>query len=372
MKLGKTKLGGERKETFTIKDGDNIYRPLPPMGKLADKGIFSRYFRVVWGYKDSQGKLRPFASPRQQNFKTKMIEVDCAAFNRVQTLKTELETRTKEAKALAAAGTAISDTLKKRLGELNELVGKKGRFNIDSKHHFNVIASDGKIGCLKLAGRGYQGYKALFKTLEAKGTDPSGVENGRFINFNRQGMGLDTVYTVTELKETVNVEGHGEMEKAIPHSLNDAIIGRLSAEAYELDEIYPTPTEEEVKRIVEASLISDEACGFVVDEIFGVRDNKEEEKTETGVASSESSSEKGANLAIAETAVEQRAEAVKEEVETSVKEEIAAETVKEEVAAEAVNTETGEVVETKVETAPTNNAVESDEDFLAGLGVKLG
>ena len=360
MKLGKTKLGGERKEIFTIKDNDNIYRPLPPMGKLADKGVFSRYFRVVWGYKDSQGKLRPFVSPRVQNFKTKMVEVDCAAFNRVQTLKTELETLTKEVKALAGAGTAITAAQKKRLEELTELVGRKGRFNIDSKHHMNVVAQDGRIGCLKLAGRGFQAMKALFKTLEGKGVDASGVEGGRFLNINRQGTGLDTVYTVTELKETINVEGHGEMEKAIPHDLTDAIIGRLAAEAYELDEIYPFPTEAEVKEIVAAQEISDEAAGVVIDRIFGSRESTEtpaETKTETPV----------------ETKVETPAETkVEAKVETKVE--------------ETVNETTGEITETPAETkveakveetpaaetAPTNPAVESDEDFLAGLGVKLG
>jgi len=366
MKLGKTKLGGERKEIFTIKDGDNIYRPLPPMGKLADAGVFSRYFRVVWGYKDSQGKLRPFASPRQQNFKTKMIEVDCAAFNRVERLKAEYTEAMKAAKDAAKGGKTITAEAKKRLEELNELVGRKGRFNIDSKHHLNVIAADGKIGCLKLAGRGMTGYKALFTTLEKKGVDPSAVENGRFINFNRQGTGLETVYTVTELKETVNVEGHGEMEKAVPHSLTDAIIGRLAGEAFELDEIYPTPTEDEVRQIVEASERSEEECGLLIDKLFGAREPKKEEET-----AAEAPAEK------AEAKAEARAEAVKEEPETQAKEEVEAKT---EAPAEEVNTETGEITEPEAKAevpaeaaAPSENAaVESDEDFLANLGVKIG
>ena len=375
MELGKTSFGGERKEIFKIKDGDNIFRPLPPMGKLAAKGIMSKYFRVVWGYKDSQGKLRPFISPRVQNFKTRMIEVDCAAFNRVMALKDELTNKTKEAKALAKAGQQIPLELKKSLEELNDLVGKKGRFNIDSKHHMNAISQDGTIGLLKLAGYGFKAMKALFKTLEGSGVDPSAVNGGRFLNFNRQGTGLDTQYTVSEIVQTIMTEEHGEVKKAIPHDLNDAIIGRLSAEAFELDDIYPTPSEAEVKRIVEASLISDEEMGKVVDEIFGSRDDEKpaEEPAEEPIQASAGSTNP-------ETAVEQRAEAVAETPQTAVSEAIQT------PAGDTVNTNTGEVLaevktetpveavaEVKTETPITANpAVESDVDFLAGLGVKLG
>lgn len=369
MKLGKTKLGGERKEIFTIKDDDNVYRPLPPMGKLADAGVFSRYFRVVWGYKDSQGKLRPFISPRVQNFKTKMVEVDCAAFNRINSLKDELDVATKAAKASAKAGTAITKAQKDNLERLNDLVGRKGRFNIDSKHHMNVLSSDGKIGCLKLAGRGMTGMRALFKTLESKdkGIDPTAVENGRFLNINRQGTGLDTVYTVSELKETVDIDGE-EYEKAIPHNLTDSIISRLSAEAFELDEIYPAPTEAEVKEIVAAQLESDEAAGLVIDRVFGSRDaeKKEEPAKEAPVETK------------AEVKVEARAEAVKEAPETSVSEtvnEATGEITEEPVAEVKVEAKVEAKVETPVaETAPVseNPAVESDKDFLANLGVKIG
>lgn len=380
MELGKTKLGGERKEIFKIKDGDNIYRPLPPMGKLAKQGVMSRYFRVVWGYKDSEGNLRPFISPRVQNFKTRMIEVDCAAFNRVMALKDEFTESTKQAKELAKNKQPIPLELKKRLEELNDLVGKKGRFNIDSKHHFNAIAQDGTIGLLKLAGYGFKAMKALFKQLEGSGVDPSAVENGRFLNFNRQGTGLDTQYTVSEIKQTIQTEEYGEVQKDIPHTLNEAVIGRLSAEAYELDDIYPAPSEEDVARIVAASMISDEEMGKVVDEIFGARD-AEQKPAETPVEE--------APLAKAEAKVEARAEAVAETPQTSVSETI------ETPAGDTVNTGTGEVLaETKTEiktvetpakeanipaelnvagtgTVPSNPAVESDDDFLAGLGVKL-
>ena len=50
MKIGKPKYGNGKK-IFKIKDGDNVYRILPPLGKLADAGKWSVYQKVEWGYK---------------------------------------------------------------------------------------------------------------------------------------------------------------------------------------------------------------------------------------------------------------------------------------------------------------------------------
>lgn len=372
MKLGKAKYSGEKKEIFKIKDGDNIYRVLPPMGKLADAGVWSRYYRVVWGYKDTKGRNRPFISPRVQNFKTKMVEVDCAAYNRVERLKAELTERMGQAKEFAQKGTPLPQELKKRLEELKELVGKKGRFNIDSKHHLNALSQDNKIGLLKLASRGMQALKAEYKKMEAAGIDATGVQGGRFMVIHRAGTGLDTVYSVRELKEQVNVEGHGLVEKAVPHDLTDSVIARLSQEAFELDDIYPAPTSEEVKQIVEAFERSEEEGAKVLEQILG----------ESGDSSSEGSTQAESTNAAAETKVEQRAEAVAESPQTSV--------------TETVNKQTGEITETPVqqeqqaapeqtvqqevkkeepkqEAAQTtvNPAAQSDADFLAELGVNL-
>lgn len=373
MELGKAKYSGEKKEVFKIKDGDNVYRILPPMGKLAKAGVYSRYFRVVWGYKDSSGRLRPFISPRVQNFKTKMVEVDCAATNRVERLKNELVDSFKQAKEFAKNKQPLPEQLKTRLEELKELVGSKGRFNIDSKHHMNALSQDGKIGLLKLAGRGMQALRAEFKTLEATNVDATGVEGGRFMVIHREGTALDTTYSVKELKEQVQSQEYGLVERSMPHNLTESIISRLEAEAYQLDDIYPTPTEAEVAEIVAAHERSEEEGQAAVDKILGVANSTSTEApTETSNAQ-------------AETKVEQRTEAVKEEVQTSVKEEVNLQTgevtsVKTEVAqkeeeipeptkTEAVKEETK--VETKTEPTPASTTAKSDEEFLAEIGVKL-
>jgi hypothetical protein len=355
MKLGKAKYSGEKKEIFKIKDGDNVYRILPPMGKLAEKGVFSRYFRVVWGYKDSKGQNRPFISPRVQNFNTRMVEVDCAAFNRAEKLKAEfkivneaLKALKLQAQALVKAGQPLTDELKKGLANAEEAKKEAFKltqaFNVESKYHLNAIAQDGKIGLLKLAGRGFKPLKKIFKDLEADSIDATGVENGRFMVINRQGTGLDTDYAVTELKVKVNTAEHGVVEKSQPHVLTTSIISRLAAEAFELDEIYPAPTEAEVKEIVEAFESSPEVGGAVIDRLFGERDAKKEEPAKETVVETKVESKVSDHVNM-ETG---------EILETAVDETVAEEVIVEEVV---------------IEKTPANPAAESDQDFLDSLNL---
>ena len=65
MKLGQAKYGGEyvKKNNYKLKDGEQVYRILPPMGELAEQGRWSVFYNVHFGYKNSEGKLRPFQSP---------------------------------------------------------------------------------------------------------------------------------------------------------------------------------------------------------------------------------------------------------------------------------------------------------------------
>jgi len=349
MKLGKAKYSGEKKEVFKIKDGDNAYLILPPMGKLADAGVYSRYFKVVWGFKDSNGRLQPFISPRRQNFKTKMIEVDCAATNMIFKMKDDLKAATDQAKDLAKEQKTIPSELKQQIETLKELVGQKGRFNIDSKHHMNALSKDGKIGLLKLAGRGMQALRVVFKSLESQGIDPTGVEGGRFMVINREGTGLDTVYAVREMKEQVQTAEYGLVEKAVPHTLSEALISRLSAEAYELDEIYPAPTESEVAEIVAAHLRSEVEGAAAVDRILASNGKLNQTPSEEIITSE-----------VTETLVVSQEE-VSDEIVT------AAGKIIEET---PVLEETPAAVETTV-SAPINTAAQNDKDFLAELGIKL-
>ena len=237
MKIGKASYGYTKKKYYKLIDGAVTFRILPPLGELADDGKWSMFYDVHYGYTNSAGKLRPFQSPLVKNYKTKMIEVPDAALERIEKLKAEME-KAKES----------GDTVK--YNKLNELVGQKGKFNLDKNHYMNVVDLEGNIGILKLRHKAKLALDAEIKALREKGIDPLSVDDGRFFTFRRSGMGRDTTFKVEVHTETINVPNVGEVKREVKHVLTDDLIKRLSKEAADLSKLFKKPTAEEVARIV--------------------------------------------------------------------------------------------------------------------------
>ncbi|HBI01195.1 MAG TPA: hypothetical protein DDY18_06180 [Flavobacterium sp.] len=243
MELGKAKYGSG-KTVFKIQDGDNVYRILPPMGKLAKQGKWYEYYRVEWGYKNSAGKNRPFQDVRKVNYQNKMVEVESDAHLRREALKAEkdalvktLRANPQDAAALARAKT-VTEELK--------------RYNLDAKYYLNAIDLQGKIGLLKIGSRAFKLLKTQIEDLRKTGVDPLSIENGRFFNFNRSnptGNFNDTAYQVTVYQENVQINGKTYKEDKV-HVIDQSIIDRLSDEAYELSGMYPVLTAIQVSQIV--------------------------------------------------------------------------------------------------------------------------
>jgi hypothetical protein len=260
MELGKAKYGSG-KETFKIKDGDNVFRILPPMGQLAKKGFWNTYYRVEWGYKNSEGRNRPFQDVRDVDYKTKMVNVESAAHLRREALKAE-----KESLVAQFRKDPKNEALKTKLIDVTEAIK---RYNLDSKYYLNAVSLDGKIGLLKLGSRAFKALKEEIEKLRKSGVDPLSVENGRFFNFHRSnatGNFQDTAYQVTVYKTAVVVNGE-TYEKAPVHVMDDAFISRLSDEAFELSGMFPKVTPEQVSQMVAEG-------ASAVDRILGVGDSR--------------------------------------------------------------------------------------------------
>ena len=233
---------GKRREFFKIKDGEQVYRVLPPLGSLAKSGKWSRYLRVEWGYADSNGKKKPFLDIRNVNRKTGMVEVESEAHIKREELK-------KQQLAAVAAFKAGKIT-KDQLDQMNKIVMN---FSLESKHYMNVIDRNGKIGILKVGHKLKLAMDAEIEKLRSRGVDPLSVENGRFFVINRSGYGMDTTFSLNILSEKITHAELGEVEKPIVHKLDQGIIDRLKSEAMDLsdlDKMYPTLTEDEVKKVV--------------------------------------------------------------------------------------------------------------------------
>lgn len=267
MEIGNANYNkGSSKKIEKIKDGSNIFRILPALGSMAKKGKWHRYMKIEWGHKDSKGNHRPFQDVRVVNNKTKMVEVESDAHLFREDLK--------------AALTAAVDNFKAGKATKADVEAAKEnveRFNLEKKFFVNAINVDGQIVLLKIGYKAMQALEAEIKKLTDTGIDPLSVNNGRFFNFYRSGMGFDTTYSVTVHKENINHPELGMVEKAIVHVLDQSIIDRLGAEATDLadlDKLYPEVTPQQVSTIIAKGPVG-------VDEALGVREdnnNKKEEK----------------------------------------------------------------------------------------------
>lgn len=247
--FGKAKFGGNKRTWFKLKDGESVYRILPPMGDLQEDGRWSQFYRIHYGYKNSANQMRTFQSPLVRNMKTKLIDVPDAALQRIEQLLAKLD----EAK---------KSKNEELVGQLLKLVGgQKSRYNLDSNHYMNVIDLQGNIGILKIRHKAKLALDLAMDKLKDEGLTGRGLDadNGRFFVFSRRGSGRDTVYSVSVYEQKMNVEGVGEVKKAVTHVITDDIAKRcvvltrdgfVYKEAANLLTLFKKPTSEEVERIV--------------------------------------------------------------------------------------------------------------------------
>ena len=262
MKVGQANYGG-KKEVFKIKDGDNVFRILPPLGDLADAGKWSMYYRVEWGYKDTSGKMKPFQDVRVVNRQTGMVEVESAAHIRREQLKKAKDSLLAQYKA-----DPTNQTVKDQLKEATEAVK---RYNLDSKHYLNAVSLDGKIGLLKIGHKTMLALRSEIDKLTQHGIDPLSIEKGLFFNFHRSnltGNFQDVNYQVTPYKTNVKATINGVesiVEQNTTHAMDAAFISRLDNEVFALDNLYPEVTADEVQQMVTEGSVA-------VDRILGKKD----------------------------------------------------------------------------------------------------
>lgn len=331
MKVGKAKFGGNQKNFFKLEEGDNVYRILPPLGSLAEKGIWFKYYAIEWGYKNSEGKTKLFQDPRVVNRETGMVEVESAAHLRREALKKKFSEVTEAFKAGKAS--------KEDVVEARNMTMK---YNLEKKYHVNAVNLKGEIGLLKIGYKAMKSLEAQIKKLRDEGIDALGMENGIYFNIERSGKGRDTLYQVTVYTEKVEANVNGEtqlIDRRKTHTMDDAFIARLDDEAFELDNMYPAPTAEEVEQIVNGG---PEALDAVFAKYKG-GSRSSSAKTEARTAPTQSSSE-----------------SVAEEVEFS----------SEGVDLSGGNIDTVEAAMSDIEKEEVATSKEeiSDEDFLKSIG----
>ena len=277
--------GFKKKNQYNQKDGDVVFRIFPPYKEILETypdlnlpavDVWSAYWSVHFGYKNSEGKFRPFESPLQVEWKDKVktVKVQDPALNRLEDLKAKMAKAIEENNAPLAA-------------RYKTLVGMMGVYNIDKNWHMNVVDLQGNIGTFRIRHKAKAQLDAEIKKLEAEGVDPLSLDNGRFFVFTRIGSGNETSFKVTVYTEKVDAIVNGntiKVDNPVVHKLTKEVLSRLSKEGENLKDLFETPTVEEVAQIVsEADIMTGKspAC----DRIFDARWKAEKDaRTQGGVA----------------------------------------------------------------------------------------
>jgi hypothetical protein len=213
---GTPKYGnGGSAQTWSLEDGDNVYRILPPMLSFAEAGRWTNYVTVHYGYtgtdpKNPNGRKKPFRCIEVKDRRTGMVLEECPECTLFEERKQLLTDREAELRAQfkgeKKSEQEIEELLEAALLSLRTWV-KDHR--PDRKHYLNVLDREGTFGQLKISHRTKKSLEAKIDELRAEGVDPLALDQGVFFNIKRIGKGFtdpDVVEVVTR-KVDVVVDG---------------------------------------------------------------------------------------------------------------------------------------------------------------------
>ena len=225
---------------FDIEEGANIFRPLPPFGALAEKGVWAVKTVTHWGYRSSDG--------RPKNFQC--VGRDCP----------ECALRTKVQDEL--------ETLKENSPEAEMLSKFLFDHNLDIRHNLNVLSQGNKIGLLRLKTKMWQSFGVERERLKKFGIHPASSEKGVWLNFNKTGKGSSGIFTVSSVNEE-SFENGSVVSKMKIQPLSPDVVKRMETEAFELDKLVRVLTKEEIT-LLTSSIVDYQYDPEVVDAVFKV------------------------------------------------------------------------------------------------------
>ena len=231
-----------KKKINGIKENvSNVYRVLPPYGKLRDKNRISFYWKLHYGFVQSKsGKSIPIACIEESKTenKVKTITKRCPLCDRIAAMQNALE-----ALKLRQDGQAAALALSKQLeGMLN--YGKPTA----NHHYLNVLTREGSIELLKI---GHKQMKALESALDdikdqlkLLAVSP---DQGLYLDFRRSGKGGDATQKVVPYMITDRDPATGNLvPRYVESKLGPQDIERVLKEVSELTELYRLFTAEEL------------------------------------------------------------------------------------------------------------------------------
>jgi len=277
---------------FKIKDGSNLFRILPPIGALAEKGTWAVYAKIHWGVKTSDGKYMNFYCVEKKDNKTKMVTERCALCDAIAEKKVE---RDAQVKKFTDQGLGREEIVVKT----KFLEDWLRKYNLETKWNVNVMNREGEVGLLKFAHSYYKDLEIHIGNLmypekgpdgkPRKPVDPIGAEDGVLFDFlYKEGNQKTRVQKVNIVKEQRDVGGEiVEVTKRFP--LTEAMITKFIDGHYDLSNLARILTPKEIESIVSSKFSTDVidsiyTAGRAVakaPEVAKVVEAEEEEPTET-------------------------------------------------------------------------------------------
>lgn len=256
FKIGEASAGGGnfvKKEWTKFKSGMSlVVRVLPPMGDLAEKGIWSKYYAIHFGYRGTDGKMLVFQSTFNKDRESGEILVGDAALDRIEALKAKKEKLDKALEALP------EDDARRPGIEAQALENKEllETFNVEKKYYMNVIDLAGKISALPLGYKEFNALKELRKTLQdEEQIDLVSPGTGIFLSLSKTGRGFDTSFSITPYLETTVVDGKKvKSYKELP--ITEDMYAKLERESHDLGNLYPAVTPEQIEAMVNEGAVA--------------------------------------------------------------------------------------------------------------------
>lgn len=232
-----------------IKNGNNIYRVLPPFGD-ASNGYPYRKWQIIWGLQDPEsGRMRPYASPL-------MTEKRCPVMEFVEGLRERLAKMEGDLKARGMDDKAVRKHEKyARLSKFTRDITPK------TSYIYNASDKAGVVGLLELKTTAHKDLKVkMSQYIQDYNQDPTSLssvddDSGVWFNFIRSGEGFsDTEYKVEKVQVKAK-DASGRVSFTDDRSpLADVIVENFANVAYDLSTIYKSTTYDEVNEILQANI----------------------------------------------------------------------------------------------------------------------
>jgi uncharacterized protein YjgD (DUF1641 family) len=256
------KSGGKSFNNFRIEDGSNTYRILPPLMSLAKEGRWYQYWRIHFGFKNSEGRTKVIVCVEEKDYKTKVIKQKCPVCELVARNKAQYE----KLKLINQKDpTKVTDEQLKNFYKNNV-------FAIDAsgKYYVNAVNSQGEVGVLALPKTVKDKIEVLAERLKKEeGINPIAV-NGLFLNIIRTGQGRNTDYSVEVAYVSDPNNPRSKMYKE--HTITADVVEKIKRNASDLSTLYKPITVEQIEMIVNAS---PENRAAIVDKIFSKPEKKQ-------------------------------------------------------------------------------------------------